>query len=121
MSAALYFAEDHATLRPPFRASTRPTLAPTSHHWSDAPSTQRSATAHPRFAAAAQSAGPLRDAHSLLASIRLNADFLSAMLYGNASPSALEALEDLRRCIDWLEPHLAADHHDVRVTSQSHD
>lgn len=107
MSAALESAEDHVTLRPSLRASMRPTLAPTSTsrpttHASEAPSTQRCATVHPRFAAAAR-----QEAQSLLASMRSNADFLSGMLYGNAPPSALDALEDLRRCIDWLEQGVA--------------
>ena len=111
MNAALRFAEAHAALRPSFgpsfRASMRPTLVPSSCAMSsrvtETPSTQRSATVHPRFEAAAR-----QEAQSVLASMRLNADFLIAILYDNASPIALDALEDLRRGIHRLEQRFAS-------------
>lgn len=71
----------------------------------EAPSTQRSATVHPRLEAAAR-----HEVQTVLASMRLNADFLTAILYDNTSAVALDALADLERGIQRLEERLSQGH-----------
>ena len=113
MSAALRFGEAHATMRPSvgasFRPSMCPTLVPTSlpttrprvdpaMSATAPPSTQRSATFHSRFEAAVRA-----EQNNVLTAMRLNAEFLMAILCDNLSPIALEALADLQRAMDRLE------------------
>lgn len=103
-----------AGLRTEPRASTRPTIVPSSqatwHPSSDthvkkteaAPPTQRSASLEPRAEAAARA-----EAYNLLAVMRMNADFLSTLIDGNDGTVAQEALADLQRGIDRLERRFA--------------
>jgi hypothetical protein len=68
--------------------------------------TQRSATLaslRPRGSGATQ-----REAYNLLAVMRMNVDFLVAVLGPGAAPEALEALDDLHHTIDRLEHRCAA-------------
>jgi hypothetical protein len=93
------------------RASRRPTFAPTSRTTvipmrtgsfaTEPPATQRSATVHPRFEAAAR-----QEATNLLAILRLNLDFLQSLLQGPASALAVTALSDLHQAVDCLEQRL---------------
>ncbi|MDB4941431.1 MAG: hypothetical protein JWP97_965 [Labilithrix sp.] len=101
-------------VRQEYRPSLRPTLVPTSGaSWeptSDthlkradaAPPTQRSAHLDPRVEAAARA-----EAYSLLAVMRMNADFLGTLIGGSDSMVAREALGDLQRGIDRLERRFA--------------
>ncbi len=94
--------------RPSMRPSIRPTFAPSSRATvipaltgsfaTEPPTTQRSATVHPRFEAIAR-----HEAISLLAVLRLNIDFLQSLLQGQASALAATALADLHQTIDRLE------------------
>ncbi|CAN5925413.1 hypothetical protein BH11MYX4_BH11MYX4_11470 [soil metagenome] len=116
MSAALRLVDDLDT-RPTFRPSMRPTLVPSlpptllPHalgafslpRISEAPTTQRSATVHPRAETAAR-----QEAQNLLAVMRMNADFLSALLAVNASAAAIEALQELQHGIERLEQRFAS-------------
>lgn len=114
MTAALRLVETRPTGHPTFRPSMRPTLVPTScptmrpisataARPTEAPSTQRSATVHPRFQAAAR-----QEAQTLLSVMRLNADFLRVLLNGAASATAIDTLEELQRGIDRLEQRFAS-------------
>ena len=96
-----------------YRPSTRPTLVPDSRPTTptsgttirvqeESPPTQRSASIPARADAAARA-----EAYSLLAVMRMNADFLTTLIEGGASPVAREALEDLQRGIDRLERRFA--------------
>jgi hypothetical protein len=67
------------------------------------PSTQRSATVHPRFETAWR-----HEASNLLCVMRLNLDFLQSVLHGQASVLANIALADLNETIDRLEHRLGA-------------
>lgn len=99
--------------RPSMRPSRRPTFAPSSRATviptltgsfaTEPPVTQRSATVHPRFEAAAR-----HEATNLLAVMRLNLDFLQSLLQGQASALAVTALADLHQTIDRLERRLGA-------------
>ena len=98
--------------RTDYRPSTRPTLVPDSRPTTptsatvrveeDSPPTQRSASIPTRADVAAR-----QEAYSLLAVMRMNADFLSTLIEGGGSPVAREALEDLQRGIDRLERRFA--------------
>lgn len=119
MSAALRLVEaagtptmSPASLATP-RSSMCPTLVPRAHvapRPSSAgslgtipPSTQRSASFHPRESAATQ-----LEAYNLLAIMRLNVEFLVSLLGNGAPTDALEALGDLHRTIDKLERRCAS-------------
>jgi hypothetical protein len=107
MSAALRLLDCIPLSGPTFRPSMRPTLVPSAHPTiapaTEPPTTQRSATVHPRLETAARG-----EAQNLLAVMRLNAEFLSELLVETASPLALDALEDLRRGIERLEQRFAS-------------
>ncbi len=97
--------------RAPMSPSTRPTFTPTSRTTvlpaltgssaTEPPTTQRSATTHPRFDAAAR-----HEATNLLAVMRLNVDFLESLLREHASALAVSAVDDLHQTIDRLERRL---------------
>jgi hypothetical protein len=89
------------TYAPTSRATVIPTL--TGSFATEPPATQRSATVHPRFEAAAR-----HEATSLLAVMRLNLDFLQSLLHGQAAGLAVTALADLHQTIDRLERRLGA-------------
>lgn len=99
--------------RPSMRASKRPTFSPSSRATvvptltgsfaTDPPTTQRSATVHPRFEAAAR-----QEATNLLAVMRLNLDFVQSLLEGEALDLSVGALADLHQAIDRLQCRLAA-------------
>jgi hypothetical protein len=116
MSAALRLVDDLDS-RPTFRPSARPTLVPSLAptlfpralsafsvpRSTEAPTTQRSATVHPRAETAAR-----EEAQNLLAVMRMNADFLSALLAVNASAAAIDALQELQLGIERLEQRFAS-------------
>ena len=111
MSAALRLVEPYFSPRPSMRPTLVPAPSPTAPPMSvgmlrsrdsEAPSTQRSATVHPRVEAAARA-----DAMSLIAVLRMNADFLASLLRGNAPPMALATLEELYLGLDRLEDRMA--------------
>ena len=116
MSAALRLASD-LDARPTFRPSMRPPLVPSlvptlyprgvatlpAARHTDAPTTQRSATVHPRLETAAR-----EEAQSLLAVMRMNAEFLSALLADTTSVVAHEALDELQRGIARLEARFSS-------------
>ena len=116
MTAALRLVEDldaRATFRPSVRPTLVPSLVPTLYprglatlpavRQTESPSTQRSATVHPRVETAAR-----HEAQNLLAVMRMNADFLSALLAVNASAAAIEALQELQHGIERLEQRFAS-------------
>ena len=108
------------------RRSMHPTLVPSSRSTvlpraqgsfvTEPPSTQRSATVHPRFEAAAR-----HDAKSLLATLRLDVQFLGSLVEYNGSPLAVDALKDIHHSIDrlenrigsWSEPRRSCESHDT--------
>jgi hypothetical protein len=102
-----------ATARPSFRPSMRPTLVPSSRATviptltgscgTLPPSTQRSATVHPRFEAVAR-----HEVTNLLCILRANVEFLESLLRGEPSNMAASALDDLHATIDRLEGRFAA-------------
>ena len=112
MTAALRLVEDLDT-RPTFRPSVRPTLVPTLYprgvatlpaaRHTESPTTQRSATVHPRVETAAR-----HEAQNLLAVMRMNADFLAGLLADSPSTIAHEALDELRSGIARLEARFAS-------------
>jgi len=109
MSAALRLVEPLPSTRPSMRPTLVPPRPPTAPPMSVAgvratepPTTQRSATVHPRVEAAARA-----DAMNLIAVLRMNADFLGSLLRGNATPMALATLEELHVGIDRLEDRVA--------------
>lgn len=65
----------------------------------EAPSTERCATEHPRGV----TTSPRHDERSAIASMKCNVDFLQAVLGGSASALALDALADLATAITRLE------------------
>ena len=93
-----------ASLRPTLSPSTRATVrsALTGSFATEPPPTQRSVTSHPRYETAAR-----HEATNLLAVMRLNLDFVQALLYGESSGLAASALADLHQTIDRLERRLA--------------
>jgi hypothetical protein len=115
MSAALRLVEVsiRPSIRPSMRPSVRPTFVPTSRATvipnltgsfaTEPPSTQRSATVHPRFETASR-----QEATNLLCVMRLNLDFLESLLQGQASALAATALADLNETIDQLAHRLGA-------------
>jgi hypothetical protein len=90
----------HPSLRPTFVPSSRVTLLPalTGSYVTEPPTTQRSATVHPRFEAALR-----HEAADLLAVMRLNVDFVQSLLASAPSALALAAIDDLHDAIDRLE------------------
>lgn len=109
MSAALRLPPTLSSTRPSMRPTLVPACPPTMPPMSaggaratEPPTTQRSATVHPRLEAAARA-----DAMNLLAVLRMNADFLGSLLRGNATPMALATLEELYMGIDRLEDRVA--------------
>ena len=96
--------------RPMPRFSSRPTLVPSSRAFApsarastfdratEPPTTQRSATTHPRL-----DAGARHDAKELLAVMRMNVAFLESLLDGCSSPLVLDAIADLHHSIDRLQ------------------
>lgn len=93
----------YPTLVPCARASQRPSSRESSG--TIPPTTQRSATLaslRPRGSSVSQ-----LEAYNLLAVMRMNVEFLVAVLGNGAELVALEALEDLRRTIDRLERRCA--------------
>jgi hypothetical protein len=105
MSAALRLVDcSPPSMRPTLVPPPRPTLIPVSTaRATEPPSTQRSATVHPRGEVAAR-----HEAYGLLATLRLNADFLGSVMGERLSPDALSALEELHRGIDRLEQRFAS-------------
>jgi hypothetical protein len=101
-----------ATARPSFRPSMRPTLVPSSRATvipsltgsfaTVPPSTQRSATVHPRFEAVAR-----HEVSNLVAVLRANVEFLASLLSGAPPAMAASALDDLHETIDRLERRFA--------------
>jgi hypothetical protein len=101
-----------AAARPSFRPSMRPTLVPSSRATVSPtltasfgtlpPSTQRSATCHPRFEAVAR-----HEVTNLLCVLRANVEFLESLLRGEPSAMAASALVDLHETIDRLERRFA--------------
>jgi len=116
MTAALRLVED-LDARPTFRPSVRPTLVPSlvptlyprglatlpAVRHTESPSTQRSATVHPRVETAAR-----HEAQNLLAVMRMNADFLAVLLADSPSTVAREALDELQSGIARLEARFAS-------------
>lgn len=110
MSAALRLVEPFFSTRPSLRPTLVPAPPPTvppmsvgAIRASEPPTTQRSATVHPRFEAEARA-----DAMNLIAVLRMNADFLGTLLRGNATPLALATLEELYVGIDRLEDRVVS-------------
>ncbi|MDB5219519.1 MAG: hypothetical protein JWO86_7446 [Myxococcaceae bacterium] len=111
MNAAVRLVD--VSIRPSIRPSLRPTFAPSSRATvipnltgsfaTEPPSTQRSATVHPRFETASR-----QEATNLLCVMRLNVDFLQSLLHGQAAMLATTALADLNETIDRLEHRLGA-------------
>jgi hypothetical protein len=93
------------SLLPTFVPSARPTVIPnlTGSFATEPPSTQRSATVHPRYETASR-----QEATNLLCVMRLNLDFLQSLLHGQGSALAATALADLNETIDRLERRLGA-------------
>jgi hypothetical protein len=93
------------TLVPTFVSSSRPTVIPnlTGSFATEPPSTQRSATVHPRHETASR-----QEATNLLCVMRLNLDFLQSLLHGQSSALAATTLADLNETIDRLEERLGA-------------
>jgi hypothetical protein len=89
----------HPSLPPPTGPSSCRTLLPTSAtRATELPSTQRSATVHPRAELAAR-----LEAKNLIAVMRLNVDFLASLLGEGLEPCARDAVRDLHTTIDRLE------------------
>jgi hypothetical protein len=87
------------TFRPTLVPSSCPTLLPTSAaRATELPSTQRSATVHPRIEMAAR-----LEAKNVLAVMRLNVELLESLLGGELAPAARDAMQDLHTSIDRLE------------------
>ena len=116
MSAALRLVDDRdaqSTFRPSMRPTLVPSLTPTLYPrgvatlpaagHTESPSTQRSATVHPRMLSAAR-----EEAQNLLAVMRMNAQFLSDLLAGTTSTVAREALVELQDGIVRLEARFAS-------------
>jgi hypothetical protein len=95
----------HPSLRPTLVPSSRTTISPTLTGSAATlpPSTQRSATVHPRFAASAR-----HDVVNLLAVLRSNVGFLESLLHGQPSPTTASAVDELYETIDRLERRVAA-------------
>lgn len=93
------------TLVPTFFPSSRATVIPnlTGSFATEPPSTQRSATVHPRRETASR-----QEATNLLCVMRLNLDFLQSLLHGQSSALAATTLADLNETIDRLEERLGA-------------
>jgi len=116
MTAALRLVPD-LDARPTFRPSARPTLAPSlvptlyprgvptlpAARKTESPTTQRSATVHPRVETAAR-----QEAQNLLAVMRMNAQFLADLLADSPSTVAREALEELQSGIARLEARFSS-------------
>ena len=116
MSAVLRLVDDRdaqSTSRPPMGPTLVPSLAPTLYprgvatlpaaRQTESPSTQRSATVHPRMQSAAR-----EEAQNLLAVMRMNADFLAVLLADSPSTVAREALDELQSGIARLEARFAS-------------
>lgn len=87
------------TFRPTLVPSSCPTLLPTSAaRPTELPSTQRSATVHPRFEMAAR-----LETKNTLAMMRLNVGLLESLLGDDLPPCARDAVRDLHTSIDRLE------------------
>lgn len=87
--------------RPTFRPTIVPSLCPTllpARHVSEAPSTQRSATVHPRHDLAARI-----EAKNMLSVMRLNVDFLESLLGEELPAHARDAVREIHTTIDRLE------------------
>jgi hypothetical protein len=83
--------------RPP--PASRPTLLPTSAtRATEGPSTQRSATVHPRLELAAR-----LEAMNVLTVMRMNVDFLESLLGDDLPSCGRDAVHDLHTSIDRLE------------------
>lgn len=94
----------YSTLPPQASPTSRRTLLPTSAIRStELPSTQRSATVHPRAELAAR-----LEAKNLMAVLRLNVDFLESLLGDEPPPCARDAVRDLHTTIDRLEHRLVS-------------
>lgn len=97
-----------ASTRPPFVPTLVPRSCPTllpgrAMRRSEPPSTQRSATVHPRAELAAR-----LEASNLLAVMRLNIDFLESLLGDALPPCACEAVRDIHAVIDRLEQRIGS-------------
>lgn len=116
MSTALRLVDDldgHPTFRPSMRPTLVPSLTPTLYprgvatlpaaRQTSSPTTQRSATVHPRLETAAR-----QEAQNLLAVMRMNAEFLSGLLAESNSVIAHEALDELQNGIARLEARFAS-------------
>jgi hypothetical protein len=116
MTAALRLVDDldaNASFRPSMRPTLVPSLAPTLYprgvptlpaaRPTEAPTTQRSATVHPRVETAAR-----QEAQNLLAVMRMNAEFLAALLADSPSTVAREALDELQSGIARLEARFSS-------------
>ena len=87
--------------RPTFRPTIVPSLCPTllpARRVSEAPSTQRSATVHPRLELAARI-----EAKNMLSVMRLNVDFLESLLGAELPAHARDAVREIHTTIDRLE------------------
>lgn len=99
--------------RPSMRYSMRPTMVPSSRSTvlprtaaasaTEPPSTQRSATVHPRFEAAAR-----HEAKNLLETMRLNVQFLRLLVEESGSSLEAAAMRDIHHAVDRLQNRIAS-------------